>query len=87
MYKLSVRQGAKYDKPESRSAIRPFIELHSLDVDEIATPIDEFKTFNDFFARALKPSSRPIAAPGDETVLLSPAGTSPRLSQYVGRSR
>jgi phosphatidylserine decarboxylase len=30
-------------------------------------------TFNDFFARKLKPGVRPIAAPHDDSILVSPA--------------
>ena len=32
-----------------------------------------FQTFNEFFYRKLKPEARPIAAPEDDSILVSPA--------------
>ena len=39
---LSIKQGVKYDSPESARDILPFIEFHKLNVDEILRPLDEF---------------------------------------------
>ena len=39
---LSIKQGLKYDAPESVRDIPPFIEFHNLNVDEILDPIDSF---------------------------------------------
>ena len=36
---LSIKQGRKYDDPESARDIPTFIEFHRLDVDEILDPI------------------------------------------------
>lgn len=36
-------------------------------------PLDEFKNFNEFFYRALKPGSRPCSAPGNPRIIVSPA--------------
>jgi phosphatidylserine decarboxylase len=41
---MSVKQGAKYDSPDSVKDILPFIEFHRLDVDEILDPLDSFST-------------------------------------------
>lgn len=70
---LSIKQGAKYDSPESARHIPNFIEFHELKVDEILEPISSFKTFNDFFYRKLKPSARPIESPDDPRRLVSAA--------------
>ncbi|KAG0700175.1 phosphatidylserine decarboxylase-domain-containing protein [Suillus ampliporus] len=70
---LSIKQGAKYDSPESARDIPSFIEFHGLKVDEILEPISSFKTFNDFFYRKLKPSARPVESPDDSRRLVSAA--------------
>ncbi|EKM58743.1 uncharacterized protein PHACADRAFT_253246 [Phanerochaete carnosa HHB-10118-sp] len=70
---LSVKQGIKYDSPESARDILPFVEFHKLKVDEILKPIAEFKTFNQFFYRELKPGARPVEAPDDPYRLVSGA--------------
>lgn len=36
-------------------------------------PTDKFKSFNEFFYRALKPNARPCSAPEDPRVIVSPA--------------
>lgn len=40
---------------------------------EVLLPISEFKNFNEFFYRALKPGARPCSAPEDPRVIVSPA--------------
>ena len=51
--------------------ILPFITEYNVDVDEFAKSAFDYKTFNEFFYRALKPAARPIA-PG-EAVAVFPA--------------
>lgn len=46
---------------DSSSYVLPFITKYNLDVDEFAKSPFDYKTFNEFFYRALKPSARPIA--------------------------
>ncbi|RDB20431.1 Phosphatidylserine decarboxylase proenzyme 3, partial [Hypsizygus marmoreus] len=70
---LSIKQGIKYDAPESALDIPTFIEFHGLNVDEILDPLDSFKTFNEFFYRKLKPTARPIEKPDDPYRLVSAA--------------
>ena len=48
---MSVKQGVKYDAPESAKDIPAFIEFHNLNADEILDPVDSFKNFNEFFYR------------------------------------
>ncbi|KAJ9125079.1 hypothetical protein QFC22_000032 [Naganishia vaughanmartiniae] len=68
---MSVKQGIKYDSPESKLEIPTFIAFHNLNVDEILDPIDSFQTFNQFFYRKLKPDARPISDPEDPGRLVS----------------
>lgn len=70
---MSIKQGKKYDDPASASQIRDFINFHMLDMSEVLLPVDEFKTFNEFFYRALKPGSRPCSAPDNPKIVVSPA--------------
>ncbi|KAI9040695.1 putative phosphatidylserine decarboxylase Psd2 [Aspergillus affinis] len=70
---LSIKQGKKYDDPDSASQIRDFINFHQLDLSEVLLPLDQFKTFNEFFYRQLKPEARPCSAPNDPRVVVSPA--------------
>ncbi|KAF8836809.1 hypothetical protein BDN67DRAFT_910414 [Paxillus ammoniavirescens] len=70
---LSIKQGIKYDSPESARDIQAFIDFHGLKVDEILEPIESFTTFNEFFYRKLKPDARPIDYPDDPTRLVSAA--------------
>jgi phosphatidylserine decarboxylase len=70
---LSVKQGKKYDDPASRSEIQKFIDFHRLDMSEVLRPVEEFKNFNEFFYRALKPEARPASAPDDPHIIVSPA--------------
>ncbi|KDR76858.1 hypothetical protein GALMADRAFT_34005, partial [Galerina marginata CBS 339.88] len=70
---LSVKQGMKYDDPESVKEIPSFIKFHGLNVDELLDPLDSFTTFNQFFYRSLKPSARPIDSPDDQYLLVSGA--------------
>jgi phosphatidylserine decarboxylase len=60
---LSVKQGIKYNSPESAIDIPAFIAFHALDVTEILRPLEDFKTFNEFFYRQLKPTARPVSEP------------------------
>ena len=53
--------------------ILPFIVDYQLDVDEFAKSAFAFKTFNEFFFRALKRGMRPIA-PGDHVAVLPADG-------------
>ncbi|THG96606.1 hypothetical protein EW026_g5254 [Hermanssonia centrifuga] len=70
---LSIKQGIKYDSPESARDIPAFITFHKLNVSEIMEPIESFKTFNQFFYRKLKPGARPIEGPDDPYRLVSGA--------------
>ncbi|KAI5462682.1 phosphatidylserine decarboxylase-domain-containing protein [Mariannaea sp. PMI_226] len=70
---LSIKQGKKFDDPASKDEIEKFIEFHGLNMSEVLLPLDEFKNFNEFFYRALKPGARPCSAPDHPRVVVSPA--------------
>lgn len=40
---------------------------------EVLLPVSDFKNFNQFFYRALKPEARPCSAPDDPHIIVSPA--------------
>lgn len=70
---LSYKQGRKYDDPASANQIEGFINFHQLDMSEVRLPLDQFKNFNEFFYRALKPDARPCSAPDNPQIIVSPA--------------
>ncbi|KIW72518.1 phosphatidylserine decarboxylase [Phialophora macrospora] len=70
---LSVKQGKKFDDPASAAQIPGFIAFHQLDMSEVLLPTSEFKNFNEFFYRALKPNARPCSAPDRPEIITSPA--------------
>ncbi|CAD6582059.1 MAG: hypothetical protein ASARMPREDX12_000739 [Alectoria sarmentosa] len=70
---MSFKQGRKYDDPASAREIRSFVNFHQLDMSEVRKPVEEFKNFNEFFYRQLKPDVRPCSAPGNPKIIVSPA--------------
>lgn len=70
---LSIKQGRKFDDPASARQIPSFIAFHRLNMSEVLLPVQEFKTFNEFFYRRLKPNARPCSAPQNPKIIVSPA--------------
>ena len=70
---LSFKQGLKYDDPASKAEIQKFINFHQLDMSEVLLPLEQFKNFNQFFYRQLKPDARPCSAPDNPKIIVSPA--------------
>ncbi|CCO32442.1 phosphatidylserine decarboxylase [Rhizoctonia solani AG-1 IB] len=68
---MSIKQGQKYDSPESAREIQAFIEFHNLNLEEIKDPLDSFKSFNEFFYRKLKETARPVDKPEDPSRMVS----------------
>jgi len=66
---FSAYYGWKMNKRRSALKIIPFIAEYDLDVDEFAKRAFDYRTFNEFFYRSLKPESRPINAEADTVVL------------------
>ncbi|PVF95541.1 hypothetical protein CPB86DRAFT_863907 [Serendipita vermifera] len=70
---MSIKEGIKFNAPESAKGIAAFVEFHNLNVNEILEPLDSFKNFNEFFYRKLKPDARPVADPDDPRTVVSAA--------------
>jgi phosphatidylserine decarboxylase len=76
---LSNAYGAYNDSGWSKHKIEEFVATMSLDISECEKDLSEYQSFNDFFARKLKPDFRPIAkdpqavaCPGDGRLLVFP---------------
>jgi phosphatidylserine decarboxylase len=65
--------GRQMNKRVSALRILPFITAYDVNVDEFLKSPFDFKTFNEFFYRALKPSARPIAE-GDRVAVFPADG-------------
>ena len=65
---LSWWYGWKMNMRASSLRILPFIRDFDIDVDEFAKSAFDYKTFNEFFYRALKAGARPIADGGNVAV-------------------
>ncbi|KAK3112651.1 hypothetical protein LTR53_010848 [Teratosphaeriaceae sp. CCFEE 6253] len=72
----SLKMGQEYNAPASRAHIQPFIDSFGLQetLKEMVEPDPtKYQTFNAFFARQIRDSTRPQASPGDPSVVTSPA--------------
>ena len=66
-------------KTWTQRQIRPFVERYRIDLEEIEHPLQQYRSFNDFFIRRLKPQARPcdpnperLLSPADGKVLVYP---------------
>lgn len=66
----SALTGFFCDRKISRNTIKGFAANFSIDINECENKLEDFKSFNDFFARKLKPSARKYDV--SEEKLLSP---------------
>lgn len=57
---LSALMGRKYDSPKSRKDIQKLASIPGCRAEEAEKPMEEYKSFNDFFTRRLKPGARPV---------------------------
>lgn len=81
--KQSDKMGREYDDPKSVDHIRPFIESFDLQgsLGQLKEPDPaKYKTFNEFFARELRPDARPIDEPSNDRVVSCVADC--RLTTY-----
>lgn len=69
----TAKQGNKMSLPESYTAIPRFIQLYGVDITEAELSIEQYTTFNQFFARRLKPGARPIHSADNNKIITSPA--------------
>lgn len=72
---LSIKEGHERNSPESAKDIKRFVESFKgqIDIDSAEKPIHEYKTFNEFFYRKLKPGARPIHENGNPNIIVSAA--------------
>jgi hypothetical protein len=73
MKKYAKARGRFMDTPGSAAAIPSFAARPNFHVDDYFVGPSGWLTFNQFFAREVKPGKRPIAAPFDDKVIVSPA--------------
>ena len=79
----SEKMGKEYDDPASKNHIQAFIESFDLQdtLYEMVQPDpSKYATFNEFFAREIKESARPIDEPENDLVSSSPADC--RMTAY-----
>ena len=69
--RLAGRFAASEHPRLSQALIARFIRAYGVDMDEAERGAHEYRSFNDFFTRTLKPGARPIADPARHVV--SPA--------------
>lgn len=69
----TLRSGIKYSSPTSAENIQPFVKFHNLDMSEVLEPVQNFKTFNEFFYRKLKPDARPCENSAEPRTVVSMA--------------
>lgn len=73
---LSIKQGKRYDHPNSRSKIAGFVKFHGLEAtlnECLIEDLNRYMTFNDFFSRKLKQGARPIEGGRDNSIVVSVA--------------
>lgn len=73
MNRLAEAWGAFLDTPESAAGIETFAAAPSYNIDDYFAGPSGWLTFNQFFAREVRPGKRPVAAPRDDNVIVSPA--------------
>lgn len=76
---LSWLAGLYHDTRYSRRKISSFVKKLDIDLNECEKFVEDYTSFNEFFARELKPEARPISAepnalisPGDGRLLVFP---------------
>ncbi|KAI9475622.1 MAG: phosphatidylserine decarboxylase-domain-containing protein [Benjaminiella poitrasii] len=72
--KETMRQGHYFNQPDSAKHIPDFVQHYSVDMSNyVISDLKGYKTFNEFFTRAILPSKRPIADQHDNNVIVSSA--------------
>jgi phosphatidylserine decarboxylase precursor len=73
MVRFSKGIGTFMDSPTSAASLDTFRVSPAYNIDDYIEPRGGWRTFNEFFCRNVKPGRRPIAAIGDDSVLICPA--------------
>lgn len=71
--RFTIARGEFLDSSASMVMIPHWADHPDIDLSQFIVPDGEFTSFNDFFTRRLQPGARPIAAPDDDSVVVSPA--------------
>lgn len=82
--KATISAGAKFNSSKSKKIIKPFINYFNINTEEMLLPVKEFTTFNEFFARKLKPGMRIIEKNG---AICSPADSRVIAYQNIEEAR
>lgn len=75
MRKFVISLGMWMDTPESinEEAVKSYYDAPRYNMGDYIVPKGGWKTFNQFFARSVKPGYRPVAAVNDDHIIVSPA--------------
>lgn len=73
LYEFMLERGKYMDSEASADVIPNWTSDPDVHIEDYIVPSDGFQSFNAFFIRRIKPEVRPIAAPSDNTILVSPA--------------
>src|SRR5215831_6481050 len=73
MKKLAEAWGHFLDTPASASGIASFVAQPNYNIGDYFVEPSGWLTFNQFFAREVKPGKRPISEPSNDRVIVSPA--------------
>src|SRR5215470_15031474 len=73
MKKYAKARGEFLDTPASAAGIPSYTALPKYHMDDYVAEPSGWLTFNQFFAREVKPGKRPIAEPRNDKVIVSPA--------------
>lgn len=66
-------RGKFMDSKESTATIQQWVNDPSIQIEQYIVPAtNEFKSFNEFFVRDLKPGKRMVASPTDDSVMVAP---------------
>jgi phosphatidylserine decarboxylase len=60
------------DSQASTAVLPQWLADPTIHIEQCIIPAEGFKSFNEFFIRELKPGTRPIASPVDDSVLVAP---------------
>ncbi|TVY35969.1 Phosphatidylserine decarboxylase proenzyme [Lachnellula occidentalis] len=71
--RLEFQAGCQIRRSCLEGEIEKFVNFHNLDMSEVLLSTEQFKSFNEFFYRALKPGARPCSAPDNPRIIVSPA--------------
>ncbi|MGD8276980.1 MAG: phosphatidylserine decarboxylase, partial [Gemmatimonadota bacterium] len=73
MGRVAEAWGSFLDTPASAAGIESFASKPEYNVHDFLPGPSGWQTFNQFFAREIRPGKRPIADPRDDAVIVSPA--------------